>query len=389
MPPRWRRCFARRRWPPTRQSFRAPDKFLFWTPKQQVVGYRNIEKIFPTRLIKRGPKVMALPKAKTPLAIDYQYQGAHWNTDSFMQANRISGLLVIRDGKIVLERYGLGETAHDRWTSFSVGKSVTSTLVGAAIADGYIKSVDDPVTDYLPELKGSAYDGVTLRQLLTMSSGVKWNEDYEDPKSDVNQFALGTLAPEATKDPIVAYMAKLPREAEPGTKFEYKTGESELIGVLVARATKQHLADYLSKKIWAPLGMQRNGVWIIDKSGMEQGGCCISMTLRDYGRFGLFMLDGGRAGGKSVLPPGWVKDATTTQIQSDWDGYGYGFQWWVRPGGDGYEAIGIFGQSIMIDPKEKLVIVTNSAWPEADAERYYRSRNAYVAAVISALKTKR
>lgn len=367
------------------QKLPQPGNFLFWTPAQQRVGYRNIEKIFPTRVIRRGNHVMALPRAARQLAIRYDYNHIHWDTARFMDANRVSGLLVVHHGKIVLERYSMGETANDRWTSFSVAKSFTSTLVGAAIQDGYISSLDAPVTQYLPGLKGSAYDGVTVRQLLTMTSGVKWNEDYSDPKSDVNQFAQGAVSASG-EDPVVAYMARLKREAAPGTKFEYKTGESELIGMLVISATHMHLADYLSEKIWKPVGMQRDGIWMLDRGGNEMGGCCISMTLRDYARFGLFFMHGGAAGGKQILPPDWVKEAAATQVQSDWNGYGYGFQWWVVPGGGGaYEAVGIFGQLIYINPKEDLVIVTNSAWPEADADPYYDSRDAFMDAVIKAL----
>src|SRR5579863_9307533 len=210
--------------------------FLFWTPAQQRIGYRNIEKIFPTRTVKRGPKAFPLSVEPLHAEVKYQFQGSEWNTAKFMRANNVAGLLVIKHGKIVLEHYGLGETSHDRWTSFSVGKSVTSTLIGAAIKDGYIKGLDSMVTDYLPGLKGSAYEGVTIRHLLTMTSGAKWNEDYADPKSDVNQFALGAPGPDG-ENPIVAYMAKLPREASPGVKWVYKTGESDLIGVLLARAT--------------------------------------------------------------------------------------------------------------------------------------------------------
>ena len=366
------------------QKLPPPGNFLFWTPAQQRVGYRNIEKIFPTRVIKRGKHVMVLPRAAHQLHVHYDYNGIHWDTARFMDANRVAGLMVVYHGKVVMERYGLGETAQDRWTSFSVGKSFTSTLVGAAIKDGYIKSLEAPVTDYLPGLKGSAYDGVTIRELLTMSSGVKWNEDYADPRSDVNQFAQGAVSASG-EDPVVAYMARLKREAAPGTKFEYKTGESELIGMLVISATHMHLADYLSEKIWKTVGMQRDGVWMLDRGGNEMGGCCISMTLGDYARFGLFVMHGGVADGKQILPKDWVKEAAAAQIQSDWGKWGYGFQWWIVPGGGAYEAIGIFGQSIYINPAEDLVIVTNSAWPEADADPYYDCHDAFVAAVIKAL----
>jgi CubicO group peptidase (beta-lactamase class C family) len=353
--------------------------FLFWTPAQQRIGYRNIEKIFPTRTVKRGAKVAALPNDPAKLAVSYQFQGSEWNTEKFMQANRVAGLLVIQHGKVLLERYGLGQSAHDRWTSFSVGKSVTSTLIGAAIKDGAIKGLDAPIIDYIPTLKGSAYDGVSVRQLLTMTSGVKWNEDYSDPNSDVNQFALGNPGPDA-ENPIVAYMKKLPREAPPGSKWVYKTGESDLMGVLLARATHKHPAEYLSEKIWSKYGMERDAVWMLDRSGEELGGCCISMTLRDYGRFGLFFMNGGKIHGSSILPDGWIAEATRAQVPK------YGFQWWVV-GDDGtYEAVGIFGQAIHIDPHQDLIIVTSSAWPEADAKKYYDNSNAYFAAVTEALR---
>jgi CubicO group peptidase (beta-lactamase class C family) len=354
-----------------------PTGFLFWTPAQQRVGYRNIEKIFPTRIVKRGPAVFPLFSSHQNIQVSYQFQGSEWRTSRFMSANSVAGLLVIQHGKIVLERYGLGETAGDRWTSFSVGKSVTSTLIGAAIKDGYIKGLDSEVTDYLPGLKGSAYDGVTIRHLLTMTSGAKWNEDYSDPKSDVNQFALSEPKSDG-ENPIVGYMAKLPREAPPGVKWVYKTGESDLIGVLLARATHKHLADYLSEKIWSTFGMESDAVWMLDRAGEELGGCCISMTLRDYGRFGLFFLRGGKIGEKIILTDDWIPQSTRQQVP------GYGFQWWVH--GDGtYQAIGIFGQAIFIDPNEDLVIVTSSAWPQADEDKSYAISDAYFAAVARAL----
>jgi CubicO group peptidase (beta-lactamase class C family) len=353
------------------------EGFLFWTPAQQRVGYRNIEKIFPTKTVQRGAAVHTLISDRAQFDVDYAYEGSNWNTAAFMKANNVAGLLVIKHGKIVLERYGLGETADDRWTSFSVGKSLTSTLIGAAIKDGYIKGLDAPVIDYLPGLKGSAYDGVTIRQLLTMSSGAKWNEDYTDPKSDVNQFALGNPGPNG-ENPIVAYMAKLTRETSPGSKWVYKTGESDLIGILLARATKKHLADYLSEKIWSTYGMEKDAVWMVDQAGEELGGCCISMTLRDYGRFGLFFMNGGKIAEKSILPDDWVAQATKAQFP------GYGFQWWVLDQAR-YEALGIFGQAIRINPSEDLIIVTSSAWPKATDRHFDAISNAYFSAVTKAL----
>src|ERR1700749_411113 len=362
-----------------------PDatKFLFWTPAEQALGYKNIEKIFPTRTIKRGATVAELPRDAKPFDVSYDYKGAHYDTAAFMKANNSSGLIVIHHGKVLLERYGLGRTEHDRWTSFSVGKSVTSTLVGAAIKDGYIKSLAAPVTDYLPELKHTAYDSVTVGDLITMRSGVKWNEDYTDPKSDVNRFALSPARKDGM-DPVVGYMAKLPRAHKPGTTFHYDTGETELTGILVSRAVKKHLADYFSEKIWWKIAVEQDAGWMLDTAGYEHGGCCISMALRDYARFGLFFMHGGMVDGKSVLPDGWVKDASSKHVQSDEGDLGYGYFWWIHPDGT-YEAEGIFGQTIFIDAKDDLLIVTNSAWPVADEPKYWMAHDAYPAAVRKAL----
>jgi len=361
------------------------DHFLFWTPAEQAFGYKNIEKIFPVRVVPRGKTVSALPHAATPFDVSFQQDGKTFDTAAFMKANRTSGLIVIRHGKVLLERYGLGRTEKDRWTSFSVGKSVTSTLVGAAIKDGYIKSINAEVTDYLPELKGTAYDGVTIADLITMRSGVKWNEDYSDPKSDVNQFGL-TTKPINGQDPVVAYMAKLPRAHKPGTTFHYDTGETELVGILVSRATKKHLADYLSQKIWSKIGTEEDAIWMLDGAGYEHGGCCLSMTLRDYARFGLFFMHGGVANGEQILPKNWVKEASTshTLVDPRRPDEGYGYFWWIHPHGT-YSAEGIFGQQIFLDPKDDLVIVFNSAWEKADEDKNWIAQWNYADAVMKAL----
>ena len=202
----------------------------------------------------------------------------------------MAGVLVLHDGAVRLERYALTGGRQVRWHSFSIAKSITSTLVGAAMRDGSIKSLDDPVTRYITDLRGSAYDEVTVRQLLTMTSGVRWNEDYTDLKSDVARMYAEPPAPGL--DMTVSYVRRLPREAPPGTKWVYKTSETNLVGVLVMAATGKPLADYLSEKIWRPYGMERDAEWMLDDIGHEQGGCCLAMTLRDLGRFGQFILDG-------------------------------------------------------------------------------------------------
>ena len=349
---------------------------LTWTPEQQAFGYKNMEKIAPVRVIKRGKTVHPLPPASAQIDPTFAVGDKSYNTDSYMREFRASGVLVIKNGKIVLERYGLGRKPKERWTSFSVAKSVTSTLIGAAVKDGKIKSLDDRVTRYIPELKGSAYDDVTVRQLITMTSGVKWNESYTDPNSDVAKEGLSILEPGV--NPVVSYMRRLPREAPPGAKFVYKTGETDLAGILLSNAVGEPLAQYLSEKIWQPYGMEQDGIWVEDVAGHERGGCCISMTLRDYGRMGQFMLDHGVADGREVLPAGWTQDATAAHVADP----PYGYFWWIVPGG--YEAEGIFGQTLSVFPEDHLVVVINSAWPAAWSEEIDAVRKRYVAALRAA-----
>lgn len=330
---------------------------LFWSIPQRDAAFRAMDRIpllSKSRIISAGKDVYPLPKG-APLDVGI-------DVDAYMKDQRTGGSVIIQDGKIRLEKYGLGFSADGRWTSFSVAKSFTSTLVGAAIKDGYIKSIDDKVSDYIPDLKGSVYDNVTIKQLLTMTSGVKWNEDYADPKSDVALFNAHKAEPGV--DVTVSYMRKLKREAPPGTKWVYKTGEANLIGVLVSSATKKNLSDYLSEKVWRPFGMEHNASWLLGSTGHEISGCCLQASTRDFARFGLFILGGGIAEGKSVLPDGWIAEATAKHADTDQAEYGYGYQWWTVNDGS-YAARGIFGQSIFIDPNRKLVIASNSNWPQA------------------------
>ena len=347
-------------------------RVLFWSQAERDRNFMAMETLFPGHIVKAGGKVRGLP-AGEPLPLPAA------DVDAFMAAQNVTGLIVVQDGRVRLERYARGFGPDQRWTSFSVAKSFTSTLVGAAIRDGAIKSVDDPVTRYIPELAGSGYDGVTVAQLLTMTSGVKWNENYTDPNSDVARLYAKPAPPGV--DPTVAYMRTLVREAEPGSKWVYKTGETNLIGVLVTRATGRPLANYLSEKVWRPAGMQRDAFWMVDPSGQEISGCCLSVTLRDYARMGLFALEGGAG----RVPPDWFKTATAPLASIGAPGFGYGYQWWTYPGGR-FGAQGIFGQGIVIDPATRTVIAITSSWPSATGRELSGQRLAFVAKVLAAVE---
>ena len=351
---------------------------LFWSQAQRDANFRHMERLFPEHVVRAARHPRPLPPGRS---IE-RALGGRDAVARLMAPLHIAGLLVLQDGRVRLERYAAGYSAKGHWTSFSVAKSITSTLVGAAVRDGLIGSIDDPITRYIPELKGSGYDGVTIAQVLTMTSGVRWNEDYADPNSDVVRMFADPVAPGT--DPTIAYLSRLPREAPPGSKWVYKTGETSLIGVLVRRATGRSLADYLSEKIWRPYGMAADALWQIDARGQEAGGYGLSIGLRDYGRIGQFMLDGGVAGGRQVLPDGWIAAATSVRVAIG-EGAGYGFQWWT--GRDGtYSARGIYGQLIHIDPARRLVIVTSSAWPSATDDRLAAFRTELIAAVTAAVE---
>ena len=337
------------------------ESILFWTPEQQQTGYSSIAQLANTRQIKASENVLKLPSSVTNLAgFQHSYKGNAQSIDDFMQRTRAAGLLVIHDQQIVLEKYSLGHTEDKPWVSFSVAKSVVSLLFGAAIKDGLIKDVNELVTDYLPHLKGGAYSGVRIKDLLQMASGAAWNEDYADPNSDVANAPYGPPA-------LFTYMTNLEKKSPAGEVFNYNTGETSVAGALLRAAVGNNLSVYLQRKIWQPFGMESSANWLLSApDGEEIGGCCISATLRDYGRLGLFALGNGRlADGTSVLPDDWVSQSTAPSKGSE----GYGYYWWLQ-GQGAYAAEGVFGQFIWIDPSSNVVIAMQSAWPTAWDDTY-------------------
>ncbi|MBE7942735.1 MULTISPECIES: serine hydrolase domain-containing protein [Ramlibacter] len=352
---------------------------LFWSTRQRDAAFRAMDRLSflaKSRVVAAGPVARPLPPGPPlKLAVD---------VDAYMAGQRSAALVVLQDGKLRLERYGLGFDGQGRWTSFSMAKSLTALLVGAAVKDGAIRSMDDKVSDYLPQMKGSAYEQVSIRQLVTMTSGVQWNEDYKDPQSDVARF--DKQPPEDGVPAIVSYMRKLPRAAAPGTRWNYSTGETNLVGILVAQATHRTLSDYLSEKVWKPAGMEQQATWILSRTGQEISGCCVQAATRDFARVGLFMLDGARpvGGTASVVPEDWLAQATRSQTGIGRPGRGYGYFWWTRDDGS-YEARGIFGQGIFIDPARRLVIASNADWNGAQDPQAMAARDAFYRAVQQAV----
>jgi CubicO group peptidase (beta-lactamase class C family) len=365
---------------PAREPASKAAAILTWPSEKREQYIAALDAFFLTRTVKAGTRVRALDRGRPLAAFETGGPRAEY-FERFLNAQRVRGVLVLHDGTIRLERYAPPHGPATRWNSFSIAKSITSTLLGAAMTDGYIRSLDDDVTRYIRTLRGSAYEGVTVRQLLTMTSGVKWNEDYTDVNSDVARMYAQPAEPGF--DMTVSYVRKLPREAPPGTKWVYKTSETNLVGVLVAEATRKPLADYLSEKIWRAYGMERDAEWMIDDVGHEQGGCCLAVTLRDYGRFGQFILDGARVDGKPIVPDTWLAEATRAQVPTG-AGSGYGYQWWTRDNGT-FEGRGIYGQTLHIDPARRLVIVINSATEQPTDRASGQARQEFIAAVKTEL----
>ncbi len=333
---------------------------LFWSQLEREYAFKRVGDLMPTANIEKGDAVRELPRGES-LSLNLEWNDQSMTLDEFMTVFNNVGVLVLQDGRIRLEAYRNGMNKDKPWISFSVTKSITSTLVGAAITDGYIKSIDDPITRYVPELVGSGYDGVSIRQVLTMTSGVDWSEDYSDPASDVSQFQ--NVRPKPGEDPTILYMQTLKRAAKPGARWNYNTGETNLIGVLVAKATGKTLSEYLSEKIWKPFGMEHDANWALSVGVSEHCGCCISATLPDFARFGQFVLEEMRKEKSQLLPDNWFGQAGKAQVSTG-GGAGYGYQWWTFEEG-AFAAIGIFGQFIFIDPSRQLIIATISNWKGA------------------------
>jgi CubicO group peptidase (beta-lactamase class C family) len=334
-------------------------------PDQLVEIFRS-GRTFPTRAVRGDAHVQRLTRADTALRkVEIRSGGVVYDLPDYVSRNRVAALLVVKGGRIAFEHYEAGNDASTRWLSMSIAKSFSTTLVGAAVHDGLIGSVEDQLIEYLPELAGTAYDGVSIRHVLQMTSGVRWDDTHTDPKSERRHMLELQIAQKPGS--ILRYVGSLPRVAAPGTLWNYSTGETHVVGALLHAAVGRWVADYLSEKIWSRIGTEADATWWLESlHGLEVAGAGLSATLRDYARFGLFMLNDGIAGGERVLPEGWVRDATSPR-QVGGKQVDYGYMWWPVPSAEGsyadsaFSARGIFGQYLYVNPREQVVIVVWSA----------------------------
>jgi len=365
---------------PSIDSFRTAD-LAFLTPEKQLAYYQNADRILPTNKIEAGNKKHVLIEAPIDLSnFSFSFKDTVRTINDFINDTKAVGVIVLKNDTILFEKY-INIEPTSKWINFSVAKSVTSLLYGAAIQDGYIKSLDQKVTQFIHELKGSVYDSVSLENLLQMSSGVAWNDDPRNRESDL--FKVGKLDSINGWPAIVSYLSQLKMAATPGTKFNYNTMETNLAAIALRRAVGKTLSQYLSEKIWKPFGMHSDANWIKSRSlSVELGGCCISATLRDHALLGLFAMNNGvDLDGKQVLEQSWMKRATTSARSNP----GYGYYWWLGSTRR-YFASGAFGQQIEIDPSQKVVNAIQSHWPTPYSNYYIGYIDAMIEAMMNRVK---
>ncbi len=340
-------------------------------PQLNFLIFQHLDKMFATRTVQAGEEVWTLPYSRRSIEGKFEFEGSSCRLDEFLEKSAANALLVIKNGRIVHETYRNGSNETTRFISFSMAKSYVSTLIGLALFEGKIKSIDERVVDYLPEMQDSGYADASIRDLLRMRSGVDWLEVYEfDSDTQLTQVHDNSLV--AYKYRFCDYAAnQSKRGGDPGEKFNYSTLDTSVLGCILEKAVGMTGSQYMSEKLWKPAGMERDGFWIMDgpdSVGREFFGGGFNATLRDYGRFGLLMLNKGMANGKQVVPAAWIKEATVPEEENEavaeGRALGYKYQWWTISNSDAYLAIGLHNQFIYIDPANNTVIVKLSHTPD-------------------------
>lgn len=344
------------------------DMGLF-TGAPQHENFARFRDFVPTRLMAPSAAPFTFPQGSPlDLPATYDFEGATKSFDEFFAETDTAALLVLQDGAVRCEGYALTGGPGTQWISWSVAKSFVSALVGIAITEGHIRDIDDPISDYITVSPGSAYDGVSIRNILQMSSGARWKEDYSDPESDIIRLGM-VMAGMSTLD---AFIADMTPENTPGTVCRYNSADTQALGALLVRATKRSLADYMHEKLVEPLGFAAPGYWVLDGTGMEMAFAGLLLTPHDFAKIGELYRNGGLWNGTQVVPADWVRTSITADaphVQPDAVilndhtlPFGYGYQWWLPKGDRGeFAAIGIYNEFVYVDPSRDLVIVKLSA----------------------------
>ena len=342
-----------------------------YSGERQHENFCRMEDFYHTATLKAASHIRPFPKGNDSVLPDtYRFEGETRKLSDLIQATDTSALLVLQDGKIRYEQYFLTGGPQVRWTSWSVAKSFISALVGIAIDEGIIRSEDDAISNYFEALKGSAYDGVSIKHVLQMSSGARWNEDYSDPTSDVNRLGLVMAGIQGLDE----FVHAIQPEAPPGTVCRYNSADTQALGMLLRGATGRNLTDYMQEKLIEPLGMESPGYWLTDKNGIELVLAGLNLTARDFAKIGELFRNNGQVNDKRIVSEQWVRKSVEASephlvpgnviVGGHKFGFGYGYQWWVPEGSEGeYSAIGVYNQFVYVHPGNRSVIVKLSANP--------------------------
>jgi CubicO group peptidase (beta-lactamase class C family) len=340
-----------------------------------VNNLRTFDSIWPASYLTPSSEIHKYPRArKISLPDSFEFKNTRFGVTRFIEDSWTTALLVIQNDSIVFEEYYRGANESTRSISWSMAKSFISALVGIAVDEGLIKDIMQNVEDYVPELKGSAYEGVRIKDVLQMSTGVRFNEDYGDFNSDINRwgrgFALGN-----SQD---AFAATLEREVEPGTVNHYVSINTHVLGMILTQATGKTITDYMQEKFYEPIGMEQGGYWLIDNKNMEMALGGLNLTLRDFAKIGSLYLHDGFWNGKQIVPSKWVQSSLTPDAPHIQPGetFGYGYQWWIPNSDVGeFMAIGVYNQYIYINPSTNTIVVKLSANPRFNEKDYVPSGN--------------
>ena len=353
----------------------------------RVGSFSNVDSILPHYTLKRADAPLPLPKAATEPKIEYRFDKQSFTFDDFLAHQRVTGFLLIKDGEILVERYQYNRNSKNRFVSHSMAKSIVSLAIGMALTEKKIAALDDTVAKYVPKLAGNPYGETTIRNMLRMASGVPFTEVY-DGNDDLAKFNRIRL----TQDTITALREFKTRETEQGTRFHYASNQTVVLTLVLQAVTGTPLSEYLTPRLWQPMGAEDDATWVRTKDGTETGSGNFNAILRDYGRLGILLANDGEAGGRQIVPREYLLDATDWHRQPDAfrpknaTGYfGYGYQYWLFPGEKRrFALLGVYGQSIFVDPELKLVMVVTAAAKNASVgkEPFARERDALWRGII-------
>ena len=367
--------------------------YSYFVPPYSNYYFHHMDQLgFKFDLVKRAGTVYPLKEPTNTFTTNYTFDNHAYTLDQYMKRNEVTGFLVLKDNQIIYERYFHGADQQSRFLTNSVGKSITSTLVGIALKDGKISSVNDPIIKYLPELKQSGFNRVTIKQALEMASGLDLSYTPYDPHSSTHQFNKSALTGNPSFMNLLKSL-KANKKVEPGTAFDYENENTEALGLMLEKVVGKPLNEYMQEKIWSKIGAQSDAFLYRAKAQSDQCAFgCVNATVRDYGRFGLMMMHGGSLDGTQIVESSWVKEATTAQQFAkpvdETEGLGYGYQWWIPSGNDqAFKALGIFGQIIYVNPTKHIVIVETSAWEKPEDDKKWGESAKLIDAIVAKLST--